>query len=75
MMPIKKIFISHSSKDHEIAAKICDAFEKLGAICWIAPRDIPYGEEWASEIANAIISCDMLVFVLHKAFISVSLHG
>lgn len=66
MMPIKKIFISHSSKDHEIAAKICDAFEKIGAICWIAPRDIPYGEEWASEITNAIISCDMLVFIFSK---------
>ena len=50
----KRIFISHSSKDHEVAKGICDALEENGHRCWIAPRDIPYGTQWAGEISKAI---------------------
>ncbi len=59
----KRIFISHSSKDHDTAALICDALEKNGLLCWIAPRDIPYGKEWAGEIAKAIENSSAFLFL------------
>ena len=34
-----KVFISHSSKDKEIADAICQHLESAGVLCWIAPRD------------------------------------
>lgn len=59
----KRIFISHSSKDHEVAQSICDALEENGLKCWIAPRDIPYGTQWAGEISKAIENSSAFLFL------------
>lgn len=59
----KRIFISHSSKDHEVASKICEALEENGLRCWIAPRDIPYGTQWAGEISKAIENSSAFLFL------------
>lgn len=59
----KRIFISHSSKDHEVASKICEALEENGLKCWIAPRDIPYGTQWAGEISKAIENSSAFLFL------------
>lgn len=59
----KRIFISHSSKDHETAEIICNALESNGMKCWIAPRDIPYGKEWAGEISKAITNSLAFLFL------------
>lgn len=48
------IFISHSSKDAEIAAKLCERLERNGIKCFIAPRDIRSGREYAEELLNGI---------------------
>ncbi len=62
----KKVFISHSQKDKEIAEIICSTLEKEGIGCWIAPRDIPYGNDWAGEITNAIEASELFVFILSE---------
>ena len=36
----KKIFISHSSQDSDIAEKLCRELEKKGFGCWIFTRDV-----------------------------------
>ena len=59
----KRIFISHSSKDAQTATIICDALESNGMKCWIAPRDIPYGQEWAGEISKAITNSSAFLFL------------
>lgn len=59
----KRIFISHSSKDAQTATVICDALESNGMKCWIAPRDIPYGQEWAGEISKAISNSSAFLFL------------
>ena len=59
----KRIFISHSSKDHAVAEVICDALEANGVKCWIAPRDIPYGSAWAGEISKAISNSSAFLFL------------
>lgn len=60
------VFISHSSKDHEIAERICMELEKKGVICWMAPRDIAPGEEWARAINTAITSSSAFIIIYSK---------
>ncbi len=62
----RKVFISHSQKDKKIADIICSTLESEGIGCWIAPRDIPYGNDWAGEITNAIEASKLFVFVLSE---------
>lgn len=62
----KKVFISHSSKDKVIADQICNTIENNGIGCWIAPRDIPYGNEWAGEITKALRQASICIFLFSK---------
>jgi len=48
------VFISYSSKDADAAKILLQTLEKEGIKCWIAPRNIPEGREWADEIVHAI---------------------
>lgn len=48
------IFISHSSKDAAIAVELCELLERNGSKCFIAPRDIRSGREYAEELLNGI---------------------
>ncbi len=57
------VFISHSSKDKEIAEKMCEALESKGLKCWIAPRDITPGTEWAVAISDAIATIKVMVVI------------
>ena len=63
----KEVFISHSKNDKKIADLICAALESSEIGCWIAPRDIPYGNNWAGEITEAIESSKLFVFLLSKS--------
>lgn len=64
---MKRIFISHSSLDGEVASKVCAIMESKGDKCWIAPRDINYGEHWAREIADGLIeNTRIFVFLLSE---------
>lgn len=49
-----QIFISHSSADAEAAANICETLERHGSKCFIAPRDIRSGREYAEELLDGI---------------------
>ena len=62
----KQVFISHSSKDGKIAAELCDFFEKNGKKCFIAPRDIGAGREYAEEIINGIDNCNSMILILSE---------
>lgn len=57
----KRIFISHSKFDSEEAYHICGYLESHGAKCWIAPRDIPPGMDWAEEILQGIDNAGMVL--------------
>lgn len=58
-----QVFISHSSKDSALAEKVCELLEKRGVSCWIAPRDITPGSEWASEISNALNEINVFILI------------
>jgi ribosomal protein L7Ae-like RNA K-turn-binding protein len=55
------IFISHSSKDGKIAFTLCQALEKEGFICWIAPRNVKVGFPYAKSIVEGIEKSKALV--------------
>ncbi|MCM1101782.1 MAG: toll/interleukin-1 receptor domain-containing protein [Clostridium sp.] len=62
-----QIFISHSSKDAAEAKKICDLLERNGTKCFIAPRDIRSGQEYAEELVNAIDSSTAVVLLMSRS--------
>lgn len=60
------IFISHSSKDARIASELTKTLEDGGNSCFIAPRDIRGGHEYAEEIIDGIDKSDAMVVVLSE---------
>ncbi len=61
-----RIFISHSSLNSDAAEKLCAMLEKKGFNCFIAPRDIRSGFEYAEELVNGIDNSDLVVLLLSK---------
>ena len=57
------VFISHSSKDKEIADRLCEYLERNGLKCWIAPRNIEPGCEWPVAISEAIQNVKIMVVI------------
>jgi hypothetical protein len=57
------VFISYSSKDKATADGTCAALEAAGIRCWIAPRDVRPGAEYAAAIIDAIDSCRLMVLI------------
>lgn len=58
------IFISHSSKNATTAAEICELIESNGSQCFLAPRNIRTGFEYASEIVRGIDRSDIMILLL-----------
>ena len=58
-----KVFISHSTKDKEIAETIRQHLESAGVPCWIAPRDIEPGADWTEGILHGIANARIFVLV------------
>ena len=48
------VFVSYSSKDKAIADALVHFLEEAKVRCWIAPRDIPAGADYAEVIDDAI---------------------
>jgi hypothetical protein len=57
------VFISYSHQDKATADAACTALEAEGIRCWIAPRDVAPGADWAAAILNAIDRCRVMVLI------------
>ena len=60
------VFISHSSVDSKLAYAMCDYLEEKGVRCWVAPRDVQGGTEYAEAIIMGIRSCKIMVVLFNK---------
>ncbi len=60
------VFISHSSKDSQIAEDICKLLEQNNHKCFLSFRDIRSGQEYAEEILKGIERADVLLLLLSK---------
>ena len=58
------IFISYSSKDKNVADAVCAALEGHGLKCWIAPRDVLAGQEYAAALVQAIAASRVFILIL-----------
>lgn len=57
------LFISYASENRDIADYIVDKIEKRGYRCFIAPRDIRTGSEYAVEIIRGISNSTAVLLV------------
>jgi TolB-like protein len=66
------IFVSYASQDAAVAAALVDALERHGIACWIAPRDVKPGAQYADAIVRAISGAKIFVLVLSESAIASS---
>lgn len=57
------VFISYSTKNSDVANKVCYVLEQNNLKCWIAPRNISSGRIYLDEIADAIKSTKIVVLI------------
>lgn len=61
------VFISHASADAAMADAVVAGLEARGVRCWIAPRDVPPGENYADALIAAIDGSGALLVLLSAA--------
>lgn len=59
-----QVFISYASLDKNIADAVCATLESNHIKCWLAPRDILPGIDFAGSIIDAIENSQVLVLIL-----------
>jgi len=57
------VIISYATIDKPIADAVCAKLEERGIRCWIAPRDILAGMDYAEAIISAIDSAKIMVLI------------
>ena len=60
------VFISYASQDAAVANAVVENLERRGIKCWIAPRDVTPGSQYADEIVGAINDTKVFVLVLSE---------
>jgi hypothetical protein len=60
----KDVFISYKNEDRQAAESICAGLERQNITCWMAPRDIIAGEEWATAIVEGLRNSRTFVLLL-----------
>ena len=62
----RDVFISHSSADSQLAYAMCHYLEEKGIRCWIAPRNVQGGREYAEAIIMGIRNCKIMVVLFNE---------
>jgi hypothetical protein len=62
----KKVFISYSTRNGEIAQHLVNALESSNISCWIAPRDIASSESWADEIMKGLNQTEVFLMLVSE---------
>jgi uncharacterized RDD family membrane protein YckC len=58
------VIVSYATIDKPIADAVCAKLEERGIRCWISPRDILPGADYAASIVSAIDSAKLMVLIL-----------
>jgi hypothetical protein len=58
------VFISYSTEDVKQAHDVLASIEARGIRCWIAPRNIPAGEDWSAAIDAALAASRVFITIL-----------
>jgi TolB-like protein/Flp pilus assembly protein TadD len=68
----RDVFVSYASQDVSVANSVVEALEGHGIKCWIAPRDVKPGAQYADAIVRAINEAKTLVLVLSQSAVGSS---
>jgi TolB-like protein/Flp pilus assembly protein TadD len=68
----RDVFVSYASQDVAVANSVVEHLEQHGIRCWIAPRDVKPGAQYADAIVRAINEAKTLVLVLSQSAIGSS---
>ncbi len=60
------VFISYGTYDRTVAESLCAYLEDGGLRCWIAPRNIASGSNYAGEITRAVRSVGTVVVICSR---------
>lgn len=61
------VFISYAKQDQKLANAVCKALEEAGIRCWIAPRDVLPGVEYADAIIDGLNHTRIFLVILSQA--------
>ena len=62
-----KVFISHSSKDHEFVHGLAADLERDSVDCWVDEGEVKVGDRLRDKIERGIEQSDFMIVVLSKA--------
>jgi len=68
----RDVFVSYASQDVAVANAVVENLEAHGIKCWIAPRDVKPGAQYADAIVRAINEAKTLVLVLSQSAVGSS---
>jgi TolB-like protein len=68
----RDVFVSYASQDAAVANSVVERLERRGIRCWIAPRDVKPGAQYADAIVRAINEAKTLVLVLSQSAVGSS---
>lgn len=60
------IFISHSSKNNDMATKIAEGLRDAGFNVWLDLDSIPDGSRWLAEIQQGVEECGALLILMSR---------
>jgi N-acetylneuraminic acid mutarotase len=63
-----QVFVSYATEDADTASRLCGVLEAEGIKCWVAPRDVKAGTDYAAAIMDAVRNSQLavLVFSVHS---------
>jgi hypothetical protein len=65
-------FVSHSSKDKEIARRLAEALQHHGVDIWIDHEQIQFGDSVVGKISEGLSSADVILVLVSKDFLQSS---
>jgi predicted ATPase len=62
-----RVFVCHASENAAKARLVVKLLEEAGVPCWIAPRDIPAGADYAGSILDGLAAAPVVVLLCSSA--------
>ena len=63
----REVFLSHSSKDRRMAARIAGMLREHGVPVWYSETNLRGAQQWHDEIGAALARCDWFAVLLSPA--------
>lgn len=62
------IFLIHAHSDKDVVHKLYQRMSKDGLNVWLDVERLQPGQDWQSEIRNALLKCDVVIVCLSRGF-------